>query len=120
MTPLSVAAHGLCVMEFVASHMTRLRRPRLRAGALVEWLINELVILAGPAYFFLQLFMAARYRGRWLVLALVPLILMVPLAIHAGSALAAGSSLWPLHLILAAPLACVYLLGLAVVKANVT
>ena len=34
-------------------------------------------------------------------------------------AFAAGSNLWPLLLILAAPVACVYLLGLAVVKASI-
>ena len=85
----------------------------------MDWLIGELLILAGPVYFFLQLLMAVRYRGRWLVLSLVPLVIMVPLAIHAGMAFAAGSSLWPMLLILAAPVACVYLLGLAVVKASI-
>ena len=84
----------------------------------MEWLIGELVTLAGPAYFFLQLFTAVRYRGRWRVLALVPLILMLPLAVHAGFAFAAGSNLWPVLLILAAPVACLYLLGLTVAKAS--
>ena len=85
----------------------------------MDWLVGELLILAGPVYFFLQLLMAVRYRGRWLVLSLVPLLIMVPLAIHAGMAFAAGSNLWPVLLILAAPVACVYLLGLAVVKASI-
>jgi hypothetical protein len=85
----------------------------------MDWLIGELLILAGPAYFFLQLLTAVRYRGRWLALSLVPLLLMVPLGVHAGMAFAAGSNLWPMLLILAAPLACIYLLGLAVVKASV-
>jgi hypothetical protein len=84
----------------------------------LEWLIGELVTLAGPAYFFLQAIMAVRYRGRWRVLSLVPLVLMVPLAIHAGLAFAAGSALWPVLLILAAPVAFLYLLGLAVAKAS--
>ena len=61
----------------------------------MDWLVGELLILAGPVYFFLQLLMAVRYRGRWLVLSLVPLLIMVPLAIHAGMAFAAGSNLWP-------------------------
>ena len=85
----------------------------------MDWLVGELLILAGPVYFFLQLLMAVRYRGRWLVLSLVPLLLMVPLAVHAGMAFAAGSNLWPMLLILAAPVACIYLLGLAVVKASI-
>jgi len=86
----------------------------------MDWLIGELLILAGPVYFFLQLLMAVRYRGRWLVISLVPLLLMVPLAVHAGMAFAAGSNVWSVLLILAAPVACVYLLGLAVMKGSVT
>jgi hypothetical protein len=86
----------------------------------MEWLIGELLTLAGPAYLFLQLLMVWRYRGRWRALSLVPLIVMVPLAIHAGFAFAAGSSLWPLLLILASPVTFLYLVGLAVVKASVS
>lgn len=86
----------------------------------MEWLIGELVMLAVPAYFFLQLLMSLRYHGRWLVLSLVPLVFMVPLVIHAGFALAAGSNLWPVLVILASPVAFVYLVGLAVVKGAVT
>lgn len=85
----------------------------------MDWLIGELVMLAAPAYFFLQILMAVRYRGRWLVLSLVPLLVMVPLAIHAALAFAAGSDVWPLLLIFAAPVAFTYLLGLALVKASV-
>ena len=85
----------------------------------MDWLIGELLTLAGPAYFFFQVIMAARYRGRWLVLSLAPLLVMVPLAIHAGFAFAGGSNLWPMLLILASPIAFLYLLTLAVVKASV-
>jgi hypothetical protein len=81
-----------------------------------EWVIGELVALAGPAYFFLQLLMAIRYRGRWRIAALVPLLVMVPLAVHAALAYAAGSKAWPLLLVLAAPLAFLYLLLVAVAK----
>jgi len=85
----------------------------------MDWLIGELLILAGPVYFFLQLLRSVRYRGRWLVLSLVPLLLMMPLGVHAGMAFAAEIDLWPMLLILAAPLASIYLLGLAVVKASI-
>jgi hypothetical protein len=85
----------------------------------VDWLAGELLTLAGPAYFFLQLLMAVRYRGRWLVLSLVPLLFMLPLAAHAGLAFAAGSNVWPLLLILASPVAFAYLLILSIVKAAV-
>jgi hypothetical protein len=84
----------------------------------MEWVVGELVMLAGPAYFFLQLIMAVRYRGRWLLLSLVPLLFMVPLALHAGMSFAAGSNMWPVLLILASPVAFFYLLCLAVAKAS--
>jgi hypothetical protein len=83
----------------------------------MDWLIAELVALAGPAYFFLQVLMGARYRGRWLALALVPLIVMVPLAADAGFAYAAGSNAWPVLLILASPIAFGYLIIVGLAKA---
>jgi hypothetical protein len=84
----------------------------------MEWLIGELVALAGPAYFFLQILTVARYRGRWRIAALVPLVLMVPLAIEAAFAYTAGSSAWPALLLLAAPFAFAYLLVMGVIKAS--
>src|SRR5262249_2910920 len=44
----------------------------------MAWMTTELVALAGPAYFFLQLLMVLRYRGRWRMAALAPLLVMVP------------------------------------------
>ncbi len=85
----------------------------------MEWLIAELIALAGPAYFFLQVLMAARYRGRWRRLALLPLAVMAPLAVEAGLAYAAGASAWPVLLILAAPVAFCYLLVIAAVRSSV-
>lgn len=85
----------------------------------MDWLIAELVALAVPAYFFLQILMVARYRGRWRLLALAPLLLMLPLALHAGFAYAAGSSAWPAFLALASPIAFGYLLVIGVAKASV-
>jgi hypothetical protein len=86
----------------------------------VERVIAEAVLLAGPAYFFLQLLMLMRYRHRWLLLSLVPLIFMLPLATLAGLAFAVGSPAWPLQLMLASPVAFIYLVGLAVVKASLS
>jgi hypothetical protein len=85
----------------------------------MQWLIAELVALAGPAYFFLQVLMAARYRGRWRLLALLPLVVMVPLALDAALAYAAGSIAWPALLLLAAPFAFGYLLVVGAAKASV-
>ena len=83
----------------------------------MEWLFQELLALAGPAYFFLQILMAVRYRGRWRIAALVPLLAMVPLAVQAVLASAAGALGWPMLLVLAAPPAFLYLVLVGVVKA---
>jgi hypothetical protein len=82
----------------------------------MQRMIAELVALAGPAYFFLQLLTAARYRGRWRLAALVPLVVMLPLAAHAGLAYSAGAHGWPMLMILASPMAFLYLLILAILK----
>jgi len=85
----------------------------------MDWLIGELVALAGPAYFFLQILMAMRYRGRWRLAALAPLLIMVPLAVHAAFAYAAGAPGWPLLLVLAAPVGFAWLLLVGIVKSSV-
>jgi hypothetical protein len=85
----------------------------------MEWLIGELVALAGAAYVFLQILTVARYRGRWRVAALVPLLVMVPLAVHAGLAYAVGAPGWPMLLVLTAPIAFVYLVLVGVVKSSI-
>lgn len=80
----------------------------------MEWLIGELVALGGPAYVFLQLLMGVRYRGGWRIAALVPLLVMVPLA---GLAYWAGPPAWPVLPVLVAPAAFVYLVLVGVAKA---
>jgi hypothetical protein len=89
----------------------------------MEWmtgdrLIGELVALAGPAYVFLQILMAMRYRGRWRLAALAPLLVMMPLAVHAGLAYAAGAPGWPVLLVLAAPVAFASLLLVGIARSS--
>jgi hypothetical protein len=64
-------------------------------------------------YLVLQPLLALRWSGRWRIAALVPLVAVVPVAIHAGYGIATGSNLWPLFLFFAMPLAFFYLLILA-------
>lgn len=84
----------------------------------MDWLIGELVALASPAYFFLQILTVMRYRGRWRLAALAPLLVMVPLAVHAGMAHEAGAPRWPLLLVLAAPVAFTWLLLVGIAKST--
>jgi hypothetical protein len=83
----------------------------------MDGIIGLLIILALPGYFILQLRMAWRYRGGWLIAALVPLAAMAPVIVYCGVALSDGANLWPLLLILAAPFAFVYLLIVGAARA---
>ncbi len=68
------------------------------------------------AYLLLQVPMAIWFTGKWRSAARAPLIGTVPLFLYTIGALSAGSSLWPLALLMLAPLVLVYLLGLLTVR----
>lgn len=71
-------------------------------------------------YLVLQPLLAFRWSGRWRIAALLPLIAIVPVIIHAGYGIASASNLWPLLLIFVTPLAFLYLLILAGLRRYVT
>lgn len=75
-------------------------------------LLGLAVMLSLPGYALLQWYAARSWTGGWRIAALAPLLVMVPLAIHAAIAFMAQSNLWPLMVILLSPLACLYLIGL--------
>jgi hypothetical protein len=77
------------------------------------------LMLSVPGYFILQAWLAHAWRGRWRRAALVPLILMVPAVLFALFALAQGSNLWPITVILQAPFALAYLLVVWALRAIV-
>ncbi len=67
------------------------------------------MFLAVPGYFVLQAAAVFTQRGRWRWAALAPLLITAPAALHAMLALSAGSNLWPIVFIFAAPLGFLYL-----------
>ena len=67
------------------------------------------MFLAVPGYFVLQALALFTQRGRWLWTAVAPMLVTVPAALHAMLALSAGSNLWPIVFIFAAPLGFMYL-----------
>jgi hypothetical protein len=81
--------------------------------------LGMLLMLAVPGYFVLQLVAMGTLKGGWRLAALVPVVPMVPLVGWALMALAAGSNLWPLMVILAAPFCFFYLVGLYVARTAV-
>lgn len=82
----------------------------------MEMLLGLSVMLAVPGYWVLQVRMARDYRGAWRIAALAPLLAMVPLVGYTVFALALGSNLWPLLLILASPIAVLYLAAIAILR----
>jgi hypothetical protein len=79
--------------------------------------ILGLAMMAGlPLYVAAQIAAPVFLRGRWRIASLMPLLAVAPAAVHAGLALAAGSNLWPIVILFAAPLAFLYLCGLFVLR----
>jgi hypothetical protein len=80
------------------------------------YLLGTLAMLSVPGYFVLQIVFALAWSGRWRIVALAPLVVMLPAMGHAAFALSAGSNIWPIVVILVAPFCCVYLVVAAVVR----
>jgi hypothetical protein len=72
-----------------------------------------------PLYIVLQIWFGYAWSGRWRTAVLVPWIVFVPVLIYALAGLARGANLWPLPLLVLAPLGVAYLLGIRVVHAIV-
>jgi hypothetical protein len=76
------------------------------------WVLNGLWFSV-IGYLALQALTISRFAGGWRLAAFVPLIVTVPLLVYTVAALLAGSNLWPLALLLLAPLGFVYLLAVS-------
>jgi hypothetical protein len=81
-----------------------------------EIVLGGVVTMMLPGYIILQIVTAVWFRGRWLTASLLPLVVFVPLLVHALYALSAGSNLWPILLIFFAPVGCLYLVILIVAR----
>jgi hypothetical protein len=80
------------------------------------WL-GTAVLLCTPAYFALQAWFAYSWSGGWRSAALAPLFPMVPAALWSIHALSQSSNLWPLAVLLLAPLTFAYLVALWTLRA---
>ena len=79
-------------------------------------LIIQLGGASALAYIPLQIYLLRKWAGAWRLAAALPLILMVPVIVVTGIALAKQSNLWPIVLIFAAPVGTGYLLLLMGVR----
>jgi hypothetical protein len=75
----------------------------------------DLIFLCVPGYLLLQVVLAYRTSGGWRKAALAPAVIMVPILAYTVLAFAAQSNLWPLLLLLTAPLAFLYLVLLSAI-----
>ena len=75
----------------------------------------DLIFLSVPGYVLLQAALTSRTSGGWRKASLVPAVIIVPILAYTVLAFAAQSNLWPLLMLLTAPLACLYLVVLTVV-----
>ena len=75
----------------------------------------DLIFLCVPGYFLLQLALTLWTSGGWRRATLAPALIMVPILAYTVLAFAAQSNLWPLLMLLSAPLAFLYLVLLSVV-----
>jgi hypothetical protein len=70
-----------------------------------------------PGYFILQGWVAYTWAGGWRIASLAPLIAIGPAVAFSFYALAHGSNLWPLTVVLLSPVCLVYLLILGAIRA---
>ena len=73
------------------------------------YFIALLALAAVPAYPAVQLKALRTMRGGWFYAAIAPLVLMIPILVFTIVAFRQDSNLWPILLILAAPVAVLYL-----------
>lgn len=81
----------------------------------LDWL-GPLIALSPMLYLLLQIVLPLRWQGGWRTLALLPLALMGPALLFSLFALVAGSNLWPIWMVLLAPLLALYLALLMVAR----
>jgi hypothetical protein len=87
-----------------------------KGNGIFDFLFGGLIMLMLPAYCLLQIVLPLVWKGRWRLAAMLPLALMVPAFVVSLFALAAGSNLWPIWMILLAPLAFLYLAVLGIAR----
>jgi hypothetical protein len=79
------------------------------------WDPFDLIFLCVPGYFLLQAALAFGTSGWWRKATLAPAVIMVPILAYTVLAFAAQSNLWPLLMLLTAPLAFAYLVFLSLI-----
>jgi hypothetical protein len=82
-------------------------------------IIGGLWMIGVPLYFVLQVWLGLRWRGGWRIAALLPLVPIGPAILWSLYALSHQSNLWPITIVLLAPLGSIYLLIVWMLRAVV-
>ncbi len=85
------------------------QEPASRLAGLISVILGLAVMAGIPAYLVLQALAVLRLEGNWRWAGVAPLLAIVPAALHAVFALSQASNLWPIMIVLTAPLGAVYL-----------
>jgi hypothetical protein len=115
--PYAAAApsDGAPVLELIVGHPGGVPDSP-EGGAVEEVGFDEvdLIFLSVPGYFLLQAALTFWTRRGWRIASLVPACAMLPILAVTVIAFVAQSNLWPIPLLLAAPVAFLYLVFLCV------
>ena len=85
------------------------------SGGFMDTLLGLVMMLCLPGYIVAQIWSLKRLEGGWRTAAWMPLVVMGAALVVSLFALSRGSNLWPIWLILLAPLALIWLGGLMLV-----
>src|SRR3954463_13890135 len=97
---------ALVAKRFMLGRMAGMDDPQQIMGGV----IIALGFFSAVAYLPLQIYSGLKWRGGWRIAAFLPLLLMVPVFVITGIALAQESNLWPIIMIFAAPFGTAYLI----------
>jgi hypothetical protein len=103
------------VAKLTVAQRERLAATLSDAGEAGGWDPFDLIFVCVPGYFLLQVALARGTSGWRRKATLAPAVIMVPILAYTALAFAAQSNLWPLLMLLTAPLAFAYLIVLTIV-----
>lgn len=114
-TPRQVADWAADMSRAQQHTVSREMRATSASGSFASTLLILVIVLSLPGYAIVQIWSLKRLRGAWRKAAFIPLWMMGAALAVSVFALFAGSNLWPIWLILLAPLALIWLVAIILV-----
>jgi hypothetical protein len=108
-TPRQVAEWARTMSQAQQQMISEEMRGYGQSGGFMDTLLGLVMMLSVPGYIVAQIWSLSRLEGGWRKAALVPAFVMGGALVFSLFALSRGSNLWPIWLILLAPLALIWL-----------